>query len=67
MNAPIKFYSDDYQFVRESYNNKNIIVTGGTGAVGETLLNILHDQTKDFPYKKLIIFCRDSDKFLGVM
>lgn len=40
-------YSDDYQFVKESYAGKNIIVTGGTGVVGEAVLDIIHENLKD--------------------
>ena len=40
-------------------NNKNILITGGTGSLGKELISQI---TKKFKPKKLIIFSRDELK-----
>lgn len=42
-----------------SFNNKNILITGGTGSFGEIFLNSL---LKNYNPKKIIIFSRDEMK-----
>ena len=43
----------------KSLNNKNILITGGTGSFGTEAINFLLKKTK---LKKLIIFSRDENK-----
>lgn len=40
-------------------NNKNILITGGTGSFGKSLLNYL---LKNFKPKKVIVYSRDELK-----
>ncbi len=43
-----------------SFNNSNILITGGTGSFGKTFLNFLIK--KKIKFKKIIIFSRDEKK-----
>ena len=40
-------------------NNKNILITGGTGSFGKAFVNKI---LKDYNPKKIIIFSRDEQK-----
>ena len=58
VSAPQKYNLDDHRFC-ESFDGKNILITGSTGNVGCNLFDLLH--TKSYP-SKIAIFIRDYDK-----
>ena len=45
--------------IKDSYKNKTILVTGGTGSFGKKFIKIL---LKNFKLKKIIIYSRDEFK-----
>ena len=44
------------------FKNKSILITGGTGSFGKSLLNHFIENKKVFNFKKIIIFSRDELK-----
>lgn len=54
-----KLYKLDYESLKESFDNKTVLITGGTGSFGHQMTKtLLHN----FKLKKLIIFSRDEFK-----
>lgn len=54
-----KIYKLDYSKLKEYFDNKTVLITGGTGSFGHQMTNIL---LNNFDLKKLIIFSRDEFK-----
>ena len=44
--------------MKNSFKNKNILITGGTGSFGKTFLNYILKKHKNI--KNIIIFSRDE-------
>lgn len=54
-----KLYKLDYDSLKENFDNKTVLITGGTGSFGYQMTKtLLHN----FKLKKLIIFSRDEFK-----
>lgn len=54
-----KLYNIDYNNFKDIFDNKTILITGGTGSFGKEMSKIL---LENFNLKKLIIFSRDEFK-----
>ena len=54
-----KIKNRELNFVENNLNNKNILITGGTGSFGQSMTTFL---LKKYKLKKIIIFSRDEQK-----
>lgn len=61
VSATQKYHLDDHRYC-ESFDGRNILITGPTGNIGTNLFELLHMKSQP---SKIAIFIRDYDKLPG--